>query len=328
MPIDRGSCNKVICRTTCLLILILAVILVSAAYADQVIRVASTSELLNAIRQTEAQSEPVVILLEQGTYRIDQPIVLRRPQVQIIGADRDEVTLDGGGMKEGSSHIFLIEASDVTIENLTLGWVRNHGIQVRGENGISNTTIRNIKFVDTYEQMLKVSTNKKNPAKFSSNGLVEDCLFTYSADFGPQWYIGGIDAHNAHDWVVRNNYFENIRSPERRIAEHAIHFWSGSVNTLVENNTIVNSDRGIGFGLGRSGHLGGVIQGNQVKTVRDVGIGLESASGVQVLNNTVTTENYPNSIEYRFPDSRNILIKGNRTSGAIVSRDGGQAVVQ
>lgn len=298
------------------------------SYAAQVIEVKTTVELFRSLKQAESSSEDIEIKIAEGEFRLEKPITIRRDHLKITGAGRDKTILLGGGMQSGISQIFVIESTDVTIENLTIGEVRNHAIQVRGESGASNIAIRNVKFVDTGEQMLKVSYDKKRPEMFSSNGLVENCLFTYSAGVGPQWYIGGIDAHNAHDWAVRNNTFKHIRSPETRLAEHAIHFWSGSSNTLVENNKIVNCDRGIGFGLGDRGHTGGIIRNNYVQTVRDVGIGLESASGARVVDNEVVTENYSNSIEYRFPASRDNLIKGNKVSGRVVSRDGGQAVVE
>lgn len=300
----------------------------SQCLAVQILEVNTPAELIRALKQAESSSEPTEIKISVGHYLLNKPITIRRSHIQFTGADRDSVILDGGGMKTGISKIFVVEASDISIENLTLGRVRKHGIQVRGEKGADNITLRNLTFVDTGEQMLKVSYDKNHPVNYSANGLVENCLFTYSAGIGPQYYIGGIDAHNAHNWVVRGNSFENIRSPEKRLAEHAIHFWSGSTNTLVEKNRIVNCDRGIGFGLGNRGHSGGIIRNNQVQTVRDVGIGLESAAGAQVLDNEVVTENYPNSIEYRFPSSRDIVIKGNTVSGQIVSRDGGQAVVE
>ena len=56
----------------------------------------------------------------------------------------------------------------------------------------------------------------------------------------------------------------------------------------------------------------------------DVGIGLESASGARVYNNTIFHEHpYPNGIEYRFAASNDLIIANNLSNRRIVSRDGG-----
>jgi hypothetical protein len=163
--------------------------------------------------------------------------------------------------------------------------------------------------------------------------VVEGCLLEYSAGIGPQWYIGGVDAHNARNWVVRRNVFRAIRSPADAVAEFAVHFWSASADTLVEGNTIINCDRGIGLGLGDRGHQRGVVRNNMIchnatEGFADVGIALESAPGAQVYNNTIYQEHsYPNAIEYRFPATTGVLIANNLTNKAVSMRDGAAGAV-
>jgi hypothetical protein len=150
----------------------------------------------------------------------------------------------------------------------------------------------------------------------------------YSAGIGPQWYIGGVDAHNVRNWIVRHNIFKAIRSPSGDVAEFTIHFWSGSADTLVEGNTIINCDRAIGLGLGDRGHQRGIVRNNMiyhnaVEGFADVAIAVESAPDAQVYNNTIYQEHgYPNAIEYRFTATTGVLIANNLTNKAISGRDG------
>ncbi|MCP4433027.1 MAG: hypothetical protein GY806_18800, partial [Gammaproteobacteria bacterium] len=98
--------------------------------------------------------------------------------------------------------------------------------------------------------------------------------------------------------------------------------------TVVERNKIIDCDRGIGFGLGNNGHIGGIIRNNMVYTTRDVGIGLESSSNTKVYNNTVYSTNYFDSIEYRWPATTGVEITNNLTNLPVENRDGASASVQ
>lgn len=113
------------------------------------------------------------------------------------------------------------------------------------------------------------------------------------------------------------------------MAEHAIHIWSGSENNLVEGNTIIDCDRGIGFGMGNRVNYGGVIRNNTITHANnghpnaDVGIVLESSPDTEVYGNTILMEHaYPNAIEYRFKATRNVKIYDNVVNRRIVAKDG------
>lgn len=301
--------------------------IINNANAQDTVTVTNVGELTSALEQANVTGD-FMILLENGIYSLNDMLWVSGNNITFrsLAGNRDNVVIQGEGMQGGVSHIFNVAGDNFTVADMTIGWVANHAIQIHGNADADYPHIRNVRFVDTGEQMLKVSYEEGN-SNSSNGGIVEGCLFEYSAGVGPQYYIGGIDAHQAHNWVVRYNVFKDISSPDGDLAEHAVHFWSGSSSTLVEKNIIVRCDRGIGFGLGDRGHQGGTIRNNMVYTTRDVGIGLENASNVGVYNNTVYTVNYMNSIEYRFSGTQGVLIINNLTNEGITSRDSGSGTV-
>ncbi|OGF21343.1 hypothetical protein A2316_03240 [Candidatus Falkowbacteria bacterium RIFOXYB2_FULL_38_15] len=268
------------------------------------------------------------ILVENGTYTINNMLWVSGNGVTVRSrsGNREAVILQGDGMAGSVSHIFNVAGNNFSVKDMTLKRVANHAIQLQAN--VDGFSANNIHFLDTGEQMLKIAYDAGNMSASSDNGLVENSLFEYSAGRGPQYYIGGVDAHNAKNWIVRGNTFKSIKSPSDNIAEFAIHFWSESENTLVERNTIINCDRGIGFGLGDRGHVGGIIRNNMIyhdssEGFADVQIGLEDARNSQVYNNTIYMANsYPNAIEYRFGSTTGLQIYNNLTNKAISARDG------
>lgn len=273
------------------------------------------------------------VLLQDGTYKIQKTwaiqITTDNLTIRSKSGKRERVIIEGMGMNARRHHGFFVRANGVTIADLTIQNVRNHCVQTAP--GVDRLHIRNCILRNAGEQIVKVTTGKKNDP--SENGIIENCLFEYSAGIGPRYYIGGIDVHNGKNWIVRDNIFRFIRSPGKKIAEYAIHFWANSANTLVERNLIINCDRGIGFGLGNRGHLGGIIRNNMIyhddsKGFNDVGIGLESSPGTRVYNNTIFLEhNYPRAIECRFPATKDVLIENNLTNKSIQMRNGATATI-
>ena len=319
-------------------LLVLATPLV--AQPSGTVTVATTAELIDAVFALNNFDGPRTILLQDGVYTLTDSsyLYLVQPGVTFrsLSGNRDAVVLQGDsvfhadGSRTGGTvgNVIGVAADDFTLENVTVGNCANHAVQLQVD--IDNCVFRNVRFFNTGEQMLKVASN--GTADHSDRGLVEDCLFEYPAGIGPQWYIGGVDAHRARNWTVRRCTFRNIRSPSGAVAEHAIHFWNSCVDITVEQNLIVDCDRGIGFGLGTSPTTGGVIRNNMiyhraVAGFADVGIGLESASGVQVYNNTIFLQSgYPHAIEYRFA-ATSAQIHNNLTNALIRQRDGATATL-
>ena len=296
--------------------------------------VSTVGELETAVSNANGGGDKEIIL-KNGTYTLNDVLGIWADGVTVRSqsGSRAKVKIYGQGMYGGVTHIFNVAGTDFTAKDMTIGRVSNHAIQIWGNNNSSNTLLSNLHIVDTYEQMVKISYDPSS-SNSSKNGVMQNCLLEYTAGVGPQYYIGGIDGHQAKNWIVRNNVFKNITSPSGDVAEHAVHFWSDSEDTLVENNWIINCDRGIGFGLGNRGHIRGIIRNNMIyhsstdHGFADVGIGLENASNAKVYNNTVfLAHSYPNAIEYRFPGTSGGMIKNNLCNKAVTSRDGGSAQV-
>lgn len=275
------------------------------------------------------------ILLKDGTYNFDgeglwvsgSNIIFRSES-----GNRDKVILKGEGMTGSTSRIFLLAGDNLTVADMTLGYVANHVIQVHGELDTDYALLHNLHIVDSYEQLVKVSYDANKMETGADNGILECSTLQYTAGIGPQYYIGGIDAHNAANWIVRDNLFSSVRSPQELLAEQTVHFWSDSKNATVENNTFLNCDRAIGFGMGEDrGAEGGIIRGNKIyhdSTRGDVGIILETAKNVLIENNIILMENdYANAIEYRFKGTTGAQILNNISNKAIKQRDGATATL-
>ncbi len=277
--------------------------------------------------------------LAPGVYPILNTIHIKRDNLKIIGDSINPHTVVITGDKMASDaivgNVIKISGKNVSIDGITLENSKFHLIQVAGEKGAQAPTIKNSILRNSYQQLMKVTYGKKLENRVR-NGLVENCLFEYTAGIGPNWYIGGIDAHGGIDWVVKSNLFKNIASPINREAEHAIHFWNQSENNTVLNNIIINSDRSIGFGLGKKkGNLGGIIQNNIIihnkpsHPFADVGIAIESSPDTIIVKNLIAMRNYyPNAIEYRFRDTKDAHIKENLTTKRIRKRNGANAALE
>lgn len=320
------------------IVLLITINCASLAYAETFL-VESEKMLFDALSVANKNNEADTIVLARGDYQLTQRLVFSEPNTHVMGESgiASEVVISGKGMKpkRGVEILLDIQADHISVTGLTLQNVANHLIQVRAEKDADYFVLSNSILRNAYEQMLKVSSYDGNP-HFSDAGHVENCIFEYTQGIGPQFYIGGIDAHKSANWVVQHNQFKGIASPAKRVAEHAIHFWKGSKGTKVLHNTFFNNDRGVGFGLGNGSnqHEGGIIRNNVFihfanhHPYADTSIGLESSPNTQVIGNTIyQNHRYPNAIEYRFKHTKNVVIENNQVNKRIASRDGGQAIV-
>ncbi|MBN1179694.1 MAG: right-handed parallel beta-helix repeat-containing protein [Anaerolineae bacterium] len=214
-----------------------------------------------ALREQAASAAPgTTIFVAAGTYDLQGAVQVLGDGVTIRGAtgNRDDVILDGGGMLTFSNtHVIYIDADDVTVADLTIRNADEHGISV---NGSDRPFLYNLHIVDTGYQLVKV-----NPLGDGSEGGVLACSHLEYTTTAPTDYTNGISAHDAHDWTVRDNLWERIRTPEN-VPAPTILFWSGSTGTLVERNVLIDCFQGIAFGNsgheGPDDHVGGVVRNN------------------------------------------------------------------
>ncbi|PRP97331.1 hypothetical protein ENSA7_66810 [Enhygromyxa salina] len=308
--------------------------------------------------QLVLDAEPnTTFMFADGTYDLSGGNLLHvtTPGLRFVGAshDRDAVVLDAD---YGIGEIFLVAASNTTIAHMTVQRAYWHPIHVTGGAAANteNTLIYDVAVIDPGQQAIKI--NASGQGFYSDNGTVA-CSSVTMTDAGrsqvENCYTGGIDAHSAWGWEVRDNYFEGFWCGAG-LSEHAVHFWVTGRDTVVERNTIVDCARGIGFGLGQNGngkqrvydddpcpgadylgHVDGIIRNNMIFAGReqlfasqsgfDAGVSLEQACGAVVAHNSVVSLQPPFvSMEYRFANTSATIVN-NLTTHAIVMRDGGQA---
>jgi len=316
-----------------------------------IVNVDTTSQLENAINTASSGD---TILLADGTYNlngvylwIDTPNLTLRSKSGNAGA----VILNGSYV---TTEIITITASNVTIADLTLKRAYNHPIHVvpSSSGDIVNARIYNVHIIDPGQQAIKINQYDNFFADFGEIA----CSRIELTDAGREnirnnCYTGGVDAHQARGWVIRDNTIEGFWC-EYGLSEHAIHFWRGSRDTVVERNVLVDNARGIGFGLtdsgsgrtyndnpcpgaGYVGHYGGIIRNNFIFQNRsqlhesqdgfDCGICLAQACDTKVFHNTVVSTATPfSSIEWRFSNT-DATITNNLVSHNLLERNGASA---
>jgi hypothetical protein len=309
------------------------------ASAQTVINVGTAAQLQSAVATANAAGGNRIILLADGTYTVSGMLNVTGSNITIAGqaGHRANVVIQGDAMSATATvgPVIRVDANNFTLHDVTVQRSANHDIQIVGEDGVQSPVIKDCILRDSYQQMLKVSQDPSRPSVTSNGGLVENCVFEYSAGIGPEYYIGGIDAHGSQNWTVRGNTFRNIISPNTTVAEFAIHFWDlPAGNNLIERNTIIDCDRGIGFGMDGRGNSGGIIRNNMIYhgankgQFADSAISLIDSPNSQVYANTILMlDSFPWAIDYRYADTTGVLIENNATNLPILARDGAAGTV-
>jgi hypothetical protein len=320
---------------------------------DCTVNAFSVSGLNSAVNSAQ---EGHVICLADGTYNLTGMLNFATAGVTLRSAsgNRDGVILDGGFTAQGQTGrvqiLLRVEESDVTIDGLTLRHAEYHAVQTVGANGhnTENLVLNNLHIYDCGEQLVKINTRGSTPNYFVDNGTISNSLIEFQdtgvmEPSGADYYTGGIDAHAARGWTVKDNIFRNIQRNGRTM-EHAIHFWRKSRDTVIERNVIINCYRGIGLGLSTSPDptrqrfyadgrgdtpyrdaLDAVVRNNVV--VNDAGIGMDvgiaswNTLADKIYNNTVLSIDAPfSTLEIRW--TQDIRLANNLLSHTIREREG------
>ena len=298
----------------------------------RVVPVSSVAGLVDAVDNALAGD---TISIADGTYNLDGAylrIDVAGVTLRSASGNREAVTLDGNYV---TTEIVQIAASNVTVADLTLREAYYHPIHVMSASSgdVENTLIYNIHIIDPGQQAIKI--NPVPGGYYPDDGVVACSHIELTAagraqvwEINGSCYTGGVDAHQAQGWVVRDNLIEGFWCPND-LSEHAVHFWVTCRDTRVERNVLRNNARGVGFGMSASGvgrtypddpcpgavgyvdHYDGIVRNNLIfandgalfssEYGFDCGICLWQACGARILHNTVASTQAPfSSIEWRY----------------------------
>jgi hypothetical protein len=289
------------------------------------VTVSSEAELRNQAYNAAAGT---TILIQAGVYNMGDYIHVVNNGITLRGAtgDRGDVILDFGGMVSGHFGI-LVDADDVTIADLTIRNAHDHGVSIQGRD---RPMLYNLHIQDIRDQLVKV-----NPwGDGSEDGLLACSRLEYTTS-APDSYTNGISAHDAHRWVVRDNEWYRIRTIDDTPVP-TILFWSGSSDTIVERNLLVDCYQGIAFGNASHGsgdHTGGIVRNNFIyaSMPHDVAIEMVHAQGWLVAHNTALLLNPSTGLtwgmEARFSDSQGTFAYNLTNMDIWHNRDGAQGTL-
>jgi Big-like domain-containing protein/BACON domain-containing protein len=318
----------------------------------RIINVSTESQLQTAV--ANAQTGDTIVLAD-GTYVLTSTLYLNNKQnVTIRGtAGCDGVALVGKGMDNASygNVLFGIWSNSLnsTIAHLTIRDTYDNLLVFNP--GAQSPHVYSVRLLNAGSQFIKANPTDAPNGVGVDNGIVEYSWMEYTS--GPPatnhgsgiGYTNGISAHAADGWIIRKNMFKNFHTPDSAayLWNPAVLMWNHSANTLTEQNTFINVDRAIAYGLTdqASGydHQGGTIRNNFVymapglfsagRTAGSDGqIIVWDSPGTMVYHNTVlTSANVASAIEFRFAGTTGGEVRNNLADARINFRDGATATV-
>src|SRR5262245_7020054 len=299
-----------------------------------IITVSTESALQAAVNSITSGT---TIMVQPGTYNLTTTLWLNRnvDNIAIRGSTDscEDVVLVGRGMSNASygnvpHGIWIGNARNVLVANLTIRDVYYHPIQLDPNAGAQAPRIYNVRLVDAGEQFVKSSARTSGTSGVN-NGIVEYSIMEYTTTARSN-YTNVVDVHQGTSWIGRHNLFRNIRAPAGQLVGPAVLMWNGSRDSIIENNLFLNVQYGIALGLNSSkadDHVGGIVRNNffhrNSSQSGDVGVTINNSANTKVLHNTIILSGtYPNGIEYRFPATTGAEIRYNLMDASVQQRDG------
>jgi len=318
------------------------------------------TRIVNVTNETQLQTAMAnlqsgdTLLLRDGTYNLTSTLYVNgRNNVTIRGTfGCTNVVLAGKGMDNSSygNVPFGIwsNGTNTTVAHLTIRDTWDN--EIIFNSGAQSPHLYCIKLLNAGSQFIKSNPTDVNTGNGVNNGIVEYCWVEYTGNppgdhGGGIGYFNGISAHAARNWIVRGNVFKNLHNPDSAayLWNPAVLFWRHSVNTLTEQNTFINVDRAVAYGLDNStpyfDHAGGVIRNNFVylapglmsasrMTGSDGSIIAWNSPGTQIDHNTVLLNgNAFYAVEFRFSTTTNGTARNNLSDKPIHLRDSATATL-
>jgi hypothetical protein len=298
--------------------------------------VSSVAALQSAVASIRSND---TIVIAPGTYTLTSTLWINGTfsNVTVRGATNnpDDVVLVGQGMGVQSSAVpFGIwsggNVTNLTIANLTIRDVYQHPIMLNA--GTHKPRIYHVHLINAGQQFIKANPDANGVGVDA--GVVEYSTLEYT-NTAPTYYTNGVDVHGGTNWIVRHNLFRRIRGPQGQLGGPAILMWNHASGSIADGNTFIDCQREISFGLTDkpgTDQSGGIIRNNFIYRSQgaggDVGIAVFDSPGTRVVHNTIFLNGqYPNAIEVRFPDTRDVTVVDNLADRGSQLRDGATAAV-
>jgi hypothetical protein len=317
----------------------------------RIVNVATETQLQTAMANLQSGD---TILLATGTYNLTSTLYVNgRNNVTIRGSNGStNVILAGKGMD--NSNYFDVpfgiwsNSTNTTVAHLTIRDTWDN--EIIFNPGAQSPLVYCVQLLNAGSQFIKSNPTDVTIGLGVNNGVVEYCRFEYTGsppgDHGSGvGYFNGISAHAVKNWIIRGNFFKNLHNPDSAayLWNPAVLFWRHSQNTTTEQNTFLNADRAVAYGLDNTtpylDHAGGVIRNNFVYLLprlmsssrtanSDGSIIAWNSPGTQIDHNSVLlNSNELYAVEFRFATTTNCTGRNNLTDAPIHLREGAAAAL-